>query len=144
MIYVKHIFHIGDKSCISLRQNTPALLQVRLKWCFFKSRPIVLPDMESTICSSTTSSSSKRNVHLALPLGGSEQANTIILASTSPVALGGIGGVTRIFRYTVELSPLPANALLTLYIVTVVVQSCFAMSSSSAPRHYFRPSSIVY
>jgi hypothetical protein len=56
-------------------------LEVRLKFVFFKTRPIVLSLARSTMSSSTTFFSSNRKVQRAHPSGGSEQANAISLAS---------------------------------------------------------------
>jgi hypothetical protein len=51
---------------------------------FFNTRPIVLSLARSTIFSSTTLSSSSANVQRDRPLGGSEQASAISLASAAP------------------------------------------------------------
>jgi hypothetical protein len=57
---------------------------------FFSTRPIVLSLARSTMLSSTTASSSSLRVHLFRPLGGSEQAKAISLASEAPSKMQGL------------------------------------------------------
>src|SRR5262249_4221470 len=72
---------------------------------FFKTRPIVLSLALSTILSSTTFSSSNRNVHRARPAGGSEQAKAISFASFSPSKIRGTAGMARCLRLRTASKP---------------------------------------
>ena len=67
------------------------LFQMRLENVFLRVRPIVLSLARSTMFSSTTLFSNNRNVQRARPLGGSEQAKAISLASFSPSKNSGNG-----------------------------------------------------
>src|SRR6202046_2755333 len=101
VIDVQHIFHGGHERGAGLRWNDELLLQVRFENVFFSVRPIVLSLALATMFNSTTLSSSRLNVHRARPLGGSEQASAISLASAAPSKMrglaeagGGLGGRT--------------------------------------------------
>ena len=84
VIDLQHVFHARYECGVGIRRDDPLLFQVRLKDVFFSVRPIVLSLTRATMFSSTTLSSSRRNVHLARPSGGSEQASAVTLASASP------------------------------------------------------------
>lgn len=62
---LQHILHRSDELGVGLRWDHPLPVQVRLKDVFFSVRPIVLSLARSTILSSTTFSSSRRNDHFA-------------------------------------------------------------------------------
>src|SRR5213080_3129636 len=91
VIDFQHIFHGGHERGVGIRRNDELLFQVRLKEVFFSVRPIVLSLARPTMFSSTTWSSSRRNVHRACPLGGAEQARAISLASLAPAKIRGPG-----------------------------------------------------
>ncbi len=80
----QHVLHGGYECAVGLRRNDPFLLEMGLKDVFLSVRPIVLSLARSTMFSSTTLFSNNRNVQRARPLGGSEQARAISLASFSP------------------------------------------------------------
>ena len=70
----QHVFHGRYEGAVGLRRDDPALPAVRLESVFFRTRPIVLSLARSTMPSSTTLLSSRRNVQRARPSGGVEQA----------------------------------------------------------------------
>src|SRR3954453_23162757 len=84
LVDFQHIFHAGYKRGVGVRGNDPLLLKVRLEKVFFSVRPIVLSLARSTMFSSTTADSSNFSVQRTRPLGGSEQARAISLASLAP------------------------------------------------------------
>src|ERR1700688_3339146 len=84
VINLQHIFHVRHERRICLRRNDKLLVQVRLENVVFSVRPIVLSLARGTMFNSTTLSSKSRKVHFARPLGGSEQAREISLASAAP------------------------------------------------------------
>ena len=84
LVDLQHILHAGYEGGVGLRRDDPLLLQVRLENVFFSVRPIVLSLARSTMFSSTTAVSSSVSVHRRGPLGGSEQARAISLASAAP------------------------------------------------------------
>src|SRR6516165_8216259 len=71
LIDFQHIFHRRYECAVRLGRNNPLLLDVGFENVFFRTRPIVLSLALSTIFSSTTFSSSSRNVQRTRPLGGS-------------------------------------------------------------------------
>ncbi len=83
-IHLQRIFHAGYEGRVGVRRDDPLLLQVGLESILFSVRPIVRSLARSTMFSSTTAVSSSFNVHRARPLGGSEQATAISLASAAP------------------------------------------------------------
>ncbi len=85
----QHVLHGGYECAVGLRRNDPLLFEMGLKDVFFRTRPIVLSLARSTMFSSTTLFSNNRNVQRARPLGGSEQARAISLASFSPSKIPG-------------------------------------------------------
>ena len=84
VINLQHVFHARYECGVGIRRDDPLLFQVRFKDVFFSVRPIVLSLARATMFSSTTLSSRRRNVHFARPLGGSEQASAVSLASAAP------------------------------------------------------------
>src|ERR1700751_2848481 len=80
----QHIFHRCYERAVLVRRYDPLLFAMRLKFVFFKTRPIVLSLARATIFNSTTLSSSNRSDHPACPGGGGEQAKAINFASFSP------------------------------------------------------------
>src|SRR6476620_6959350 len=70
----QHIFHGGYEGAVGLRRDDPALPAMRLETVFLSVRPIVELLARSTMPSSTTLLSSRRNVQRARPFGGSEHA----------------------------------------------------------------------
>ena len=77
LVDFQNVLHGGYERAILLGRDNPLLLAVRLKFVFFKTRPIVLSLAASTILSSTTFSSNSRNVHRTCPAGADEQASAI-------------------------------------------------------------------
>lgn len=63
---------------------------MRSKLCFFKTLRTVSLDTVSMISSSIIFSVSRRMVHRVCPLGDLPQASVMILASMSPVMIGGL------------------------------------------------------
>ena len=113
VIDFQHVFHAGYECGVGIRRDDPLLIQVRLKAVFFSVRPIVLSLARATMFSSTTLSSSRRNVHLARPLGGSEQASAVSLASAAPSKMRGLAEAGESLRGQHRLEPffdqLPTN-----------------------------------
>jgi hypothetical protein len=72
---------------------------------FLSVRPIVLSLARSTMFSSTTVSSSSRNVHRARPLGGLEQAKAISLASAAPSKIRGRAEAAECLRVSTAANP---------------------------------------
>src|ERR1700682_5382252 len=72
---------------------------------FLSVRPIVLSLARSTMFSSTTVSSSSRNVHRARPLGGLEQAKAISLASAAPSKIRGRAEAAECLRVRTAANP---------------------------------------
>jgi hypothetical protein len=106
---------------------------MRLKLRFFKSRCTDLNDKESTICNSTLLSAISLKVHLAQPAGASLHANAIIRASTSPVILGSIGGLSRFFLCKNALTFSAATkSFFTTVIVVTLTASRLEISSNAA------------
>ena len=62
---LQHIFHIGYERRVLLRGDYPILLDVRLKFVFFKVRAIVLGLAAGTMSSSTTLPANNFNVQRA-------------------------------------------------------------------------------
>src|SRR4029077_4703298 len=91
----QHIFHGGYEGAVGLRRDDPALPAMRLETVFLSVRPIVESLARSTMPSSPTLLSSRRNVQRARPFGGSEHARAISLASFSPSKIAATGGVMR-------------------------------------------------
>ena len=90
-VHGQYVFHGRHERAVGLRRNDPLLFQMRLENVFLRVRPIVLSLARSTMFSSTTLFSNNRNVQRARPLGGSEQAKAISLASFSPSKISGNG-----------------------------------------------------
>src|SRR3981081_897112 len=61
----QHIFHGGYEGAVGLRRDDPALPVMRLETVFLSVRPIVESLARSTMPSSTTLLSSRRNVQRA-------------------------------------------------------------------------------
>ena len=90
-IYISNVFHLGNIRPRRLA-NAPRLYPPRLDFVCFRISPTVTWLIESTECSSTILSASKRTVQRAAPSGGSLQANMPNVASPSPVNCGGALG----------------------------------------------------
>ncbi len=112
-VHGQHVFHRGYERAVGLRRNDPLLLAMGLENVFFSVRPIVLSLARSTMLSSTTLSSNNRKVQRARPLGGSEQAKAISLASFSPSKIRDTGGVARGLRLNTASKPSSTNCLRT-------------------------------
>ena len=97
-IHFQDILHVGHERGVLLWRNAPHLFQVRLIPVFFSMRPICTYEMEGRISNCTARSDMSLSVHLPLPSGGVLHAIATIFVSTSPVHLGGTGGVSRFFR----------------------------------------------
>src|SRR6516165_2010724 len=67
MIDLQHIFHCGYECAVLLGRDNPLFSDVGFENVFFRTRPIVLSLALSTILSSTTFSSSSRNVQRSTP-----------------------------------------------------------------------------
>src|SRR5215470_3627216 len=113
MIDFQHVFHRCYKGAVRLGWDHPLLFEMGLENVFFKTRPIVLSLALSTILSSTTFSSSNRNVHRARPAGGSEQAKAISFASFSPSKIRGTAGMARCLRLRTASKPSSTSCLRT-------------------------------
>jgi len=109
LIDFQHIFHCRYECAVRLGRNNPLLLDVGFENVFFRTRPIVLSLALSTIFSSTTFSSSSRNVQRTRPLGGSEQARAMSFASFTPSKIFGNAGVTRCLRLRTASKPSSTN-----------------------------------
>src|SRR5246127_671644 len=105
LVYGQPTFPRGYGRAVLVRRYDPLLFAMRLKFVFFKTRPIVLSLARSTIFNSTTLSSSNRSDHPACPGGGGEQAKAINFASFSPSNIGGTGGVARCLRVNTASTP---------------------------------------
>src|ERR1700746_4093443 len=101
----QHLFHPCYERAVLVRRYDPLLFAMRLKFVFFKTRPIVLSLARATIFNSTNLSSSNRSDHPACTGGGGEQAKAINFASSSPSKIGGPGGVSRCLRINPASSP---------------------------------------
>src|SRR6266436_3820813 len=112
-IHGQHVFHRGYERTVGLRRDDPLLLAMGLENVFFNVRPIVLSLARSTMLSSTTLSSNNRKVQRARPLGGSEQAKAISLASFSPSKIRDTGGAARGLRLNTASKPSSTNCLRT-------------------------------
>src|SRR5947209_2166413 len=109
----QHIFHGGYEGAVSLRRDDPALPAMRLETVFLSVRPIVESLARSTMPSSTTLLSSRRNVQRARPFGGLEHARAISLASFSPSKIAGTGGIVRGLRLNTASNPSSTSCLRT-------------------------------
>src|SRR5262249_58353506 len=91
------VLHPRRELRICPRRNGPALLQVRTKFRFFSTRPMVEWSRFGMSSASPACFSNSRRDHRERPAGGCEHANAISLASTSPVTREGTGGDPRFF-----------------------------------------------
>src|SRR3954454_18344134 len=107
---VRDILHPGGKLPAGLGRDRPALLQVRAKPCFFKTRPIVGWSRSGMSATSAACFSSRRRLHRSYPFGGWLHANAITRASISPVTFGSTGGVSRFLRVIVASISPPESA----------------------------------
>jgi hypothetical protein len=105
VIDLQHVFHARYECGVGIRWDDPLLFQVGLKEVFFSVRPIVLSLTRPTMFSSTTLYSSRRNVHRARPLGGSEQASAVSLASPAPSKMRGLAEAGERFGVSTALEP---------------------------------------
>src|ERR1700722_17684463 len=103
MINRQHIFHRRYERTVLPRRNNPLLFEMRLKFVFFRTRPIVLS--LASMLSSTSLFSSNRSVQRARPSGGCEHASAISLASFAPSKMRGVGGVSLFLRLNTASSP---------------------------------------
>src|SRR6516162_2738437 len=104
------VLHPGGELGVRLRRDGPALLQMRAKFRFFRTRPMVEWSRSGVSPARATCFSSSRRLHRAWPAGGVEQASAINRASTSPVTGEGTGGCARCLRPIVALTSPPASA----------------------------------
>ncbi len=109
-VHGQHVFHGRHERAVGLRRDDPLLFQMRLENVFLRVRPIVLSLARSTMFSSTTLFSNNRNVQRARPLGGSEQARAISLASFSPSKIRGTLQRALVCGLARPRSPLPPIA----------------------------------
>src|SRR5215203_1928676 len=131
----QHVLHPGDELCQAAgRRDGPALPQMRTKFRFFNTRPIVEWSRSGSSSINATRSSSSRSDHRARPDGGVEQANAINRASTSPVIADGTGGVARRLRMIVaSTSPsVSTNRSATERTVVSLTPICRATNTRSA------------
>src|SRR3974377_1028546 len=112
-IHGQHVLHGGYECAVGFRRNDPLPFEMGPKDVFLRVRPIVLSLARSTMFSSTTLFSNNRNVQRARPLGGSEQARAISLASFSPSKILGTAGVARGFRLSTASKPSSTSCLRT-------------------------------
>src|SRR6266478_353934 len=108
----QHVFHRGYERAVGFRRDDPLLSAMGLE-NVFSVRPIVLSLARSTMLSSTTLFSNNRKVQRARPLGGSEQAKAISLASFSPSKIRDTGGAARGLRLNTASKPSSTNCLRT-------------------------------
>src|SRR4051794_12165528 len=101
------VLHCGDERGVRVGWDRPALLQMRTKFRFFKSRPMLEWSRSGTSSIKATCFSNSRSDQRVYPGGGAEQASAITRASTSPVITDGTGGVTRSFRVIVASASPP-------------------------------------
>ena len=130
VIDFQHIFHGGHERGVGIRRNDELLFQVRLKEVFFSVRPIVLSLARPTMFSSTTWSSSRRNVHRACPLGGSEQARAISLASLAPSKIRGLADEGECLRVRTASNPSSTSCCRVLATVARLVSRAEAIRLS--------------
>src|SRR4029077_17690148 len=109
----QHVLHGGYECAVGRRWNDPLLFEMGLKDVFLSVRPIVLSLARSTMFSSTTLFSNNRNVQRARPVGGSEQAKAISLASFSPSKILGTAGAARGLRLNTASRPSSTSCLRT-------------------------------
>src|SRR6516165_3602874 len=112
-VYGQHVFHGRHERAIGFGRDDPLPFQMRLENVFLSVRPIVLSLARSTMFSSTTLFSNNRRVQRARPLGGSEQAKAISLASFSPSKILGTAGVARGLRLSTASRPSSIHCLRT-------------------------------
>ena len=134
LIQIQNILHTGDKCGIVFGRDNPALFQVRLELVFFRTWPTAAWEMLSIISNSTARSARRRKVHFPRPCGGSLQLKAMILASTSPVILAGIGGVPRFFLPIATSRPFSEYNSRTVWTVCLDTFRSSAISTS-----LFRP-----
>src|SRR5271169_1937798 len=132
VIDFQHVFHARYECRVGIRRNDPLLFQVRLKEVFFSVRPIVLSLTRATMFSSTTLSSSKRNVHRARPLGGSEQASAVSLASPAPSKMRRLTEAGERFGVSTASNPSATSCRRTRAIVTRPVLIWLSLHPSPA------------
>src|SRR5271167_4847099 len=130
VIDFKHILHGGDKRGAAVWWDHPLLLQVRLENVFFSVRPIVLSLTRSTISSSTTLASSSLSDQRECPLGGSEQARAISLASAAPSKIDFLAELGECFRFSAASSPSSTSLCRVRATVSTLVSSAAAISLS--------------
>ena len=85
------------------------------------------------ISNSTAFSASSLNVHRLLPSGAWEQASCVIRASTSPVILRGMGGVSRFLRSNVPMGPTSQQRFRSVCICRTEIFSAMATCASFQP-----------
>src|ERR1700757_1599181 len=112
-VHGEYLFHRRYEGAVSLRRDDPASPAMRLETVFLSVRPIVESLARSTMPSSTTLLSSRRNVQQARPFGGLEHATAISLASFSPSKIAATGGVMRRLRLNTASKPSSTSCLRT-------------------------------
>ena len=105
LIDFQHIFRVGYEGGVGVRRDDPLLLEVRLERVFLSVRPIVLSLARAAMFSSTTAASSSFSDQRARPLGGSEQARAISLASAAPSKMRGLADAGECLRVSADSSP---------------------------------------
>ena len=133
LVDFQYIFHAGYECSVAVWRDDPLLLKVRLENVFFSVRPIVLSLARSTMFSSTTADSSSFSVHLTRPLGGSEQANAISLASLAPSKMGFLAEAGECLRVRTDSKPSSTSCCRVRATVVTLVSKAAAIWLSLHP-----------
>lgn len=112
VINLQDIFHMGYKSCAPCGRDFPVLVEMRLKFIFFKTRCTVMWETVSANLSSTALSASNLTVHRRCPDGASEHARAINLASNAPSKMTSRGGLAIGLRSSAASRPSSTNRFL--------------------------------
>ena len=134
LVDFQYIFHAGYECSVAVWRDDPLLLKVRLENVFFSVRPIVLSLARSTMFSSTTADSSSFSVHRTRPLGGSEQANAISLASLAPSKMGFLAEAGECLRVRTDSRPSSTSCCRVRATVVTLVSKAAAIGCHSIPR----------
>ncbi len=92
------VFHPSGELGIGMRWDRPALLQMRTKFRFFSTRPMVEWSRSGRSASEGDVPLQQAQRPARVACGGLEQASAISRASTAPVTIGATGGVSRGLR----------------------------------------------
>src|SRR3954454_5206602 len=133
LIDLEHVFHAGYEGGISFGRDDPLLLKMRLERVFLSVRPIVLSLARATMFSSITAVSNNCSVHRERPLGGSEQASAISLASATPSKTRFLADRGECLRVSAASTPPSTNCWRVRATVSMLVSSASAISLSLHP-----------